>query len=92
MRFNQVMLVAIGGIIRGAIAFGLSLQIDSPNSHVLKTTTQVIVLGTTIVLGCLISVLAKCLKIKTDEEELKASIKKVAIHDNLQIPSQVQSH
>lgn len=39
LKWNQVMLVAIGGIIRGAIAFGLSLQIDSPNSGVLKTTT-----------------------------------------------------
>ena len=83
MQWNQVMLVAIGGIIRGAIAFGLSLQIDSPNSGVLKTTTQVIVLGTTIVLGCLISVLAKCLKIKTDDEILKLSIKKITSNDHL---------
>ena len=61
-------MIAIGGIIRGAIAFALSLFIDTPNHQLLKTTTHVIVLGTTVVLGSLIVVLMKCLKIKTDQE------------------------
>jgi hypothetical protein len=37
--WSQVFLISIGGIIRGAIAFGLSLQIKSSNSEILKTTT-----------------------------------------------------
>ena len=37
--WNQVLLISIGGVIRGGIAFALSLQINSPNSKILKTTT-----------------------------------------------------
>lgn len=39
LKWNQVGLVIVGGIIRGAIAFALSLQISTPSSGVLKTTT-----------------------------------------------------
>ena len=39
LKWNQVWLIAIGGAVRGAIAFGLALQINSPNKEILKTTT-----------------------------------------------------
>ena len=68
LQWSQVFLIAIGGVIRGAIAFGLSLQIDTPNKEVLKTTTQLIVLGSTVVLGCLMGGITRFLNIKTDQE------------------------
>jgi hypothetical protein len=36
--WNEVLLIAIGGIIRGAIAFGLSLGIETAHAGILKTT------------------------------------------------------
>ncbi len=53
---NEKILIAAGGSVRGAIAFGLVLQIggDSmniPNENILKTTVQIVVLISTIVLG-----------------------------------------
>ena len=64
------MLIAIGGIIRGAIAFGLALHLTSENSKVLKTTTQIIVLVTTIFLGSSMGLIAKCLDIKPDVRKI----------------------
>lgn len=63
LRFNEALLIAIGGIIRGAIAFGLSLSIQTEHKEILKTTTQILVLMTTILLGSTMGLIAKCLKI-----------------------------
>ena len=62
------MLIAIGGIIRGAIAFGLALQIeDTQHAGILMTTTQIIVLITTVFLGSSMGLIAKVLKIEADD-------------------------
>ena len=47
------MLIASGGSVRGAIAFGLALQIQDvlPNEQIIKTTVQIVVLLSTVVLG-----------------------------------------
>lgn len=66
LQWNETMLVAIGGIIRGAIAFGLALQMNTENVGILRTTTQVIVLLTTVVLGSTMGLIAKCLNIQSD--------------------------
>jgi len=39
LKLNEWFFVYFGGLIRGAVAFGLSLQIATPNHRVLKTTT-----------------------------------------------------
>jgi len=39
LRLNEVLLIGIGGIIRGAIAFGLAAQISTKNEDILITTT-----------------------------------------------------
>ena len=53
---NERLMIAAGGSVRGAIAFGLALQIGGnskllPNENTLKTTVQIIVLTSTIILG-----------------------------------------
>lgn len=68
LKWNETVLVAIGGIIRGAIAFGLSLQIQTSHQNILKTTTQIVVLITTVLLGCSMGLIAKCLKVGSDNE------------------------
>lgn len=68
LKMNEWSFVYFGGLIRGAIAFGLSLQMTTPNRGVLKTTTQIAALITTIGIGSPIQLLAKCFKIKTDQE------------------------
>lgn len=68
LHWNQVLLIATGGVIRGAIAFGLSLQIDTEHAELLKTSTQILVLATTIILGAFMSLITRCLKVETDQE------------------------
>lgn len=68
LKLNQWIFVYFGGLIRGAIAFGLSLQMTTDSSRVLKTTTQICALITTIGIGSPIQLLSKCLNIKTDKE------------------------
>lgn len=68
LKWNEWVFVYFGGLIRGAIAFGLSLQMTTDSSRVLKTTTQICALITTIGIGSPIQLLAKCFNIKTDKE------------------------
>ena len=55
---------------RGAIAFGLALQISGdlelPNEKIIKTTVQIIVLISTVVLGSAIGPITTKLGIKAD--------------------------
>ena len=64
LKWNEVAMISIGGIIRGAIAFGLALDINTPNRDVLKTTVQICVLFTTLLLGNTMGLIAKILNIK----------------------------
>lgn len=68
LKWNEWAFVYFGGLIRGAIAFGLSLQMTTDSSRVLKTTTQICALITTIGIGSPIQLLAKCFGIRTDQE------------------------
>ena len=69
LRWNEVLLVAVGGGVRGAIAFGLAAQVRSPNAAVLVTTTQLVVLITTVFLGSSMGLVARALNIRTDDWE-----------------------
>ena len=63
---NEILLIIVGGSIRGPIAFGLSLQLASPHSLLMKTTTQILVLVSTVVLGSLIGILSKFLTLSEE--------------------------
>ncbi len=39
IKWNETILIAIGGVIKGAIAFGLAMQMRTENYMILKTTT-----------------------------------------------------
>ncbi len=67
LKWNETLLIAIGGIIRGAIAFALAIQMTSKNAGLLKTTVQIIVLVTTVVLGSSVGAIAHALNIKTED-------------------------
>ncbi|CDW76774.1 sodium hydrogen exchanger [Stylonychia lemnae] len=71
LKWNETILISIGGIIRGAIAFGLVIQINTNNSEILTTTTQIVVLLTTVILGSSMGLIAQKLDIKPDNENLE---------------------
>ena len=63
------MLIWFAGIIRGAIAFALSLTIKSsisPHKNILISTTLVVVIITTIVLGGLMSAVTKLIGLQKE--------------------------
>jgi NhaP-type Na+/H+ or K+/H+ antiporter len=51
LRWNEWLFVYFGGLIRGAIAFGLALQMSTDHHRVLKNTTQICALITIIGVG-----------------------------------------
>ena len=51
MTDNEMLLISLGGLIRGAIAFALILDADSKHAKTLVATTQAVVLITTVFLG-----------------------------------------
>jgi NhaP-type Na+/H+ and K+/H+ antiporter len=66
--------MSCAGSIRGAIAFGLAISIDTPNvknKQVLVNTTLILVFFTTIVFGALMPFLIKFFK-SFDSEPVKA--------------------
>ena len=68
-------MIAAGGTVRGAIAFGLALQIGNKleNDRLIKQTVQVVVLFTTVVIGSLMEPLSKSLmnyENQTNDSEL----------------------
>ena len=69
LQWNEALLIAIGGIIRGAIAFALAIQMTSKHAGLLRTTVQIIVLLTTVFLGSTVGLIAHSLNIKTNEDE-----------------------
>lgn len=66
--WNEWIFVYLGGLIRGAIAFALSLSITTDHSKVLKTTTQICALITIVGIGSPIQLLARIFNIKPDKE------------------------
>jgi len=73
---KQLILIWFSGLIRGAIAFALSLEINSsiaPHRDEMVSTTLMMVLMTTIVLGGVMSAFAKLIGLNaevSDEDEL----------------------
>ena len=68
-----MILIWFSGIIRGAIAFALSLAVDSklaPNRSLIVSSTLVVVLVTTVVFGGLMTVFASILGIHNEADKI----------------------
>jgi hypothetical protein len=63
IRFRDLIFISYAGIIRGAVAFGLVLRIDSSVEHrsVIVTTSLALVCFTTIFLGSTVATVQRCL-------------------------------
>ena len=64
--FRELLFICYGGMIRGAIAFGLVLKIPTnptinPNKGIIVTTTLALVIITTVVFGSFMPIVQKCL-------------------------------
>ena len=66
---KELLFIWYAGLIRGAIAFGLVLRIDSdiPNRDVIVTTCLTLVVFTTIFFGSTVGLLGKCLFKKEEQ-------------------------
>lgn len=72
MDCKQLTLIFFSGLIRGAIAFALSLEINeeiAPHRDQMVSTTLMMVLMTTIVLGGLMSAFAKLIGLDSEGDE-----------------------
>ncbi len=72
MNFTEKGIMSFAGSIRGAIAFGLAISIDSKNQkikEVLVSSTLVLVFITTIIFGGLMPFMIKFLKSFTPKDE-----------------------
>ena len=58
---RELIFIWYAGMIRGAIAFGLVLRIESPNRGVIVTTSLSLVIFTTVVFGSTVGLISKCL-------------------------------
>jgi len=68
LKCNELILVSVGGVIRGAIAFGLCLSIEGPHSKLVQITVQIIVLFTTVFFGSGMGLIALGLNLKPESE------------------------
>lgn len=71
LTLKELVFIWYAGMIRGAIAFGLVLRVDSyfPNREVIVTTCLALVVFTTIFCGSTIGLLGKCLFKKEDHDD-----------------------
>ncbi len=79
LTLREIVFISYAGLIRGAIAFGLVLQVSDKVSHkeVIVTTALTLVIFTTVIFGSLMPLVQKCLlgkemkkeKTETDENE-----------------------
>jgi len=71
LSFKEVMFLYCGGMIRGAIAFGLVLRLDHslPNRKVIITTSLCLVIVTTLLFGSMLPCLSKILLKKEDGDQ-----------------------
>lgn len=71
--FNQLMIIWFSGLIKGAIAFGMSLQISSTlttkKTYMVSTTLSIVMIST-ILLGGLVSFFANCIGLSKEKEAL----------------------
>lgn len=68
LNWNEWIFIYFGGLIRGAIAFGLSLQITTDNRKVLRAAVQIIAIVTIVGVGAPLQLIAKCFSIKSDQQ------------------------
>lgn len=74
MTFKQVIFICYAGLIRGAIAFGLVLQLDNHliaddnKRNVITTTALTLVISTTIIFGSTMPLVQKLLVPPKEEE------------------------
>ena len=71
LSFKELIFLYCGGMIRGAIAFGLVLRLDHslPNRQVIITTSLCLVIVTTLLFGTLMPILGRVLLKKEGDEE-----------------------
>ena len=67
---KEMVFIWYAGMIRGAIAFGLVLRIDTPNRNVIVTTSLSLVIFTTVVFGSTVGLVSKCLFKEEAEVEI----------------------
>jgi NhaP-type Na+/H+ or K+/H+ antiporter len=84
--FRELIFICYGGMIRGAIAFGLVLKIPTdpqvnPNKGIIVTTTLALVIITTVVFGSFMPIVQKCLFPVEDKDlEFEAEIPETSAH------------
>lgn len=66
---RELVFIWYAGMIRGAIAFGLVLRIDSPNRDVIITTCLSLVIFTTVMFGSTVGIVSRCLFKNWSEKE-----------------------
>ena len=71
LKWNEWVFVYFGGLIRGAVCFGLSLTMTSDNRRILRTTTQICALALIVGIGSPIQLIAYIFGIKPDDEKAK---------------------
>ena len=73
LTWSELAVIWYAGLIRGAIAFGLVLRIDSsfPNRDLIVTTCLTLVVFTTLLFGSTVGVLLACLFPDKKEKELE---------------------
>lgn len=71
MSFREALYLYIGGMIRGAIAFGLVLRMDEslPNREVIITTSLCMVIVTTVVFGSSMPIMTKYILVSDDSSK-----------------------
>ena len=77
--FKEAIFLFCGGMIRGAIAFGLVLRLDKhlPNRSVIVTTSLWLVLATTLIFGTLLPFLSKILLSPSSEPAKEDEMKEL---------------
>lgn len=81
---KELLFIWYAGMIRGAIAFGLVLRIDSPNKEVIVTTSLALVVFTTVIFGSTVGVFSDYLFKSTKTiEESDNNYEKAATQDQL---------
>ena len=84
---RELIFIWYAGMIRGAIAFGLVLRIQTPNRNVIVTTSLSLVIFTTVVFGSTVGLVSKCLFKNQKKEKFEAKEKKKVIIEEEKIES-----
>lgn len=68
LKWNEWVFIYFGGLIRGAICFGLSIQMTSDNHKILRSAVQIIAIVTIVGVGAPLQLIAKIFSIKSDQQ------------------------